>query len=155
MTVNTQRVNAQNMLDYCLARFGLIEKGWKRGPFTNSKKSAGVTRHMPGGGGIIQLSGPITDACSTDQTRLTILHEIAHALLDPKEGHSETWRKCCLDIGGDGAQFVDPRKMTLPQSKYLGTCENGHEIRLHRRLKVMTGRTCGKCHTPVQWKQNF
>lgn len=39
---------------------------------------------------------------SFKQTKELILHEIAHALFTPSEGHNENWKRLCLEIGGDG-----------------------------------------------------
>jgi hypothetical protein len=152
--INANRINAQNMLDHAIAAFGLSKQGWSRGPFTKSRSTAGVTRFYEQGGGMICLSGPITDVWPLEQTRLTILHEVAHALCGNEAGHNATWKRCCLEIGGDGKSCVDARTVPLPEPKYTGFCESGHEIRLHRRLKVMEGRTCARCHTPIQWMQN-
>lgn len=37
---------------------------------------------------------------------MTVLHEIAHALL-PNQGHTKTWKDLCISIGGDGIVGYD------------------------------------------------
>ena len=73
----------------------------------------------------IRLSKPLTLINDEDKVKLTVLHEIAHALT-PGQNHNETWKAKCIEIGGDGkrcktdANFIEP--------KYGVKCNNCKKI---------------------------
>lgn len=74
----------------------------------------------------------------------TILHEIAHALVGGGHGHDYTWKRKCLEIGGNA------RRTTHGQSnvpyKWEGTCPNGHVVGRRRLTQsVRDGATCNSC----------
>jgi predicted SprT family Zn-dependent metalloprotease len=83
---------------------------------------------------------------NTKAIRAVVLHEIAHAIafeLFEDEGHSETWKKILLHIGGDGKARYDPRELIQPRMKYTLSCQNCDlEIGVTRRPKVQS---CGVC----------
>ena len=47
----------------------------------------------------IQLSRPLTETEDEEAVRQTILHEIAHALAGPREGHGPRWKSIARSIG--------------------------------------------------------
>lgn len=47
----------------------------------------------------IQLSKPLTAQRDEEGVRSTILHEIAHALAGPSNGHNHLWRNIAQEIG--------------------------------------------------------
>ena len=48
---------------------------------------------------LITLSEPFVLLNDNDAIRLTILHEIAHALVGPGHGHDAVWKAKCLEVG--------------------------------------------------------
>lgn len=91
----------------------------------------------------IKLSKPLVSINEVERTRLTVLHEIAHALT-PGHHHDEVWRKKCLEIGGNGARTHDETNTVLVREKYLGVCPKCHvEVRAFRRPKA--GTACRVC----------
>lgn len=93
--------------------------------------------------GEIRLSRVFFTYFDVLEARDTILHEIAHALTDPKlSAHGREWRRKAQSIGGKGAQFVDPRLHVKPQYRYKGVCPKGHKIYVREIRKL----SCNKCH---------
>lgn len=92
--------------------------------------------------GIIKLSRVFMEYQDVMEARDTILHEIAHALTNPKyAAHGKVWRLKAQEIGGSGAQYVDRREHAKPQYKYVGVCPAGHKIYLREKANV----SCRKC----------
>lgn len=78
-----------------MAEHGITEKGWTFG-FDNAKKRMGVCRHHTKSIGVSRLYAV---EASEDEIRDTILHEIAHALAGPNEGHQIRWKVIASRIG--------------------------------------------------------
>ena|ERR1022692_257858 len=112
---------------------GLNDWDWK---FTNAIRKFGSCSHRMK---TIILSKPLTELCTDDEVKDTILHEIAHALC-PKEGHNEIWKAMAIQLGGSGNQY-GPSGYNVPY-KYEATCKNGHKYYTHRRSKSYS---CGYC----------
>jgi hypothetical protein len=79
----------------------------------------------------IGLSRSLTELCSADEVRNTLLHEIAHALVGAEHGHDAVWRAQALAIGSDGRRTDDIPEEA--QGLWLGRCPAGHTVRRHRR----------------------
>jgi predicted SprT family Zn-dependent metalloprotease len=73
----------------------------------------------------------------------TILHEIAHALLPPKEGHGKRWKAMCVKLGCNPERCVGYGKIKRPELAYKAVCVNGHTHYRTRKTKVEI--TCGQC----------
>lgn len=90
---------------------------------------------------IISLSAPLVELNEFKEVRNTILHEIAHALVEPKHGHDHVWKRKALEIGCDGSRCYDST-VVKPKKKYRGECKNCHRfIFRHKRTQI----SCGKC----------
>ena len=50
---------------------------------------------------VVELSTKLVEINDEDRVRLTILHEVAHALTEG-HGHDAVWKAKLLEIGGDG-----------------------------------------------------
>jgi len=104
-----------------LAHDLMTEHGLYRWSFrwTRSRTVFGACEHSTK---TILLSSLLTAARSEEETRLTLLHEIAHALT-PGHNHDRVWRRKCLSIGGDG-QRVNPLPSGFREqtARYEGTC---------------------------------
>ena len=80
-----------------------------------------------------------------DEVRVknTILHEIAHALVGAKHNHDAVWKAKAREIGCTGDRCYSSRDTVTPESRYIGTCPNGHEYKRHKAPKRKT--SCPKC----------
>lgn len=47
----------------------------------------------------IKLSQPLTEVNTVDHVTDTILHEIAHALVGPGQGHGSLWKRTAIQLG--------------------------------------------------------
>ena len=57
--------------------------------------------------GRIKMSRPMCKLNDWAEIKMTILHEIAHALAPVGSGHDATWSRICKEIGGDGNRFYN------------------------------------------------
>lgn len=93
--------------------------------------------------GEIQLSKVFFVYFDVMEARDCILHEIAHALTHPgMPDHGNVWRNRARSIGGSGNQYVDRREHAQPQFDYIGTCPQGHTLRMRSVANV----SCKKCN---------
>ncbi len=107
--------------------------------FDHAKRRAGqcdFTRRR------ITLSRYLT-ARYDDETNLqTLLHEVAHALAGPEEGHGARWKRIARSLGYRGG--VTHRGETATElAPWVGVCPNGHIAYRHRRASRPT--SCAKC----------
>lgn len=133
-----------------MARELMIQHGvghWKLG-WMDERHTAGTCRTLRWhtdprrSYGEIKLSRVFFEYFDVLEARDVILHEIAHALTDPREpGHGRIWRAKARAIGGKGAQYVDPREHVKPQYDWLGVCPQGHKIKVRTPAKI----SCRKC----------
>lgn len=132
MDINKAKANARALLMV----HGL--RGWTV-VVDNAKRRAGQCDYRKRE---ISLSRPVITAMTEEETRLVVLHEIAHALTGPGHGHDGVWRRMCINIGGDGKRC----HTTTIEGRYMGTCPNGHVAYKHRMSKAISdGSSCGKC----------
>jgi predicted SprT family Zn-dependent metalloprotease len=97
--------------------------------------------------GTIAMSIPFMEVFDEKEVRETARHEVAHALNNPKnDAHGAEWRKIARRIGSTGERCVslDAPKV---QSRYTGTCPQGHEYARHRKSWDMeiNSRYCPRC----------
>lgn len=101
------------------------------------------SRHPKASYGHIKLSRTFFEYFDVLEARDTILHEIAHALTDPKlPGHGRIWKAKARSIGAKGNQYVDARENAKPQYSLIGTCPQGHTVRLRSVGPI----SCKKCN---------
>lgn len=55
---------------------------------------------------VVELSTKLVEINEPERVKLTILHEVAHALTEG-HGHDSVWRAKLLEIGGDGKRCYD------------------------------------------------
>ena len=92
----------------------------------------------------IELSTKLVAINDEDRVKLTILHEIAHALTEG-HGHDRVWKAKLLEIGGDGKRCYsreDTNTIERKRTLYQAFCqEHGDRGRFYRRVN----RACGSC----------
>lgn len=97
--------------------------------------------------GTIALSIPFMEVFDEKEVRETALHEVAHALTNPKyDAHGPEWRRKARSIGSTGERTVSIHAPKV-ESRYTGTCPQNHKFAVHRRLKDMhlKSRYCPEC----------
>lgn len=112
----TTMPEARRMAHDLMDRHSLL--GWSF-EFDNARRRAGYCHF---GTKTISLSRHFVRLNGVEEIRLTILHEIAHALVGVEHGHDSVWRSTCLDIGGDGRRCYDADDVQMPPGRYLGVC---------------------------------
>jgi len=106
--------------------------------------------------GTIAMSVPFMEVFDEKEVRETARHEVAHALNNPKnDSHGAEWRKIARRIGSTGERCVslDAPKV---QSRYTGTCPQGHQYARHRKSwdMEMQSRYCPACWKKYKSKQH-
>lgn len=126
-----------------MRQHNLIEAGWTFG-FNDNKRRAGVCRYTPKS---IELSRHYCENNPDEKIKDTILHEIAHALLPPGNGHNRVWKAKCIEVGAKPERCYDDT-VVMPKGNWVGRCPNcQHVLRRHRRPKNLTGwyhKMCGR-----------
>lgn len=115
--------------------------------FDNAKRRFGSCRFNPR---FITLSKHLVQLNNYKVVRNVILHEIAHALVGPNNGHNWVWRQKAIEIGCDGERCYDAEKVNPVIGKLVAKCPNcNHIYYKHRTPKGE--RACGKCrHLPFK-----
>ena len=136
MNLNEANEIALNLM----GEYGLTLQGWTFS-FDSSKRRFGSCQ---GATSRITLSRTLTELNSLERVRLTILHEIAHALT-PGENHSRKWRRKLLEIGGNGERCFTAANTICVPSSFKGTCPScGTEIPAFKRRRVACSSCCRK-----------
>ena len=91
----------------------------------------------------ISLSTSLTELNSEDEVKQTILHEIAHALIDKAHGHNMVWRRKAIEIGHSGERCYSRKNVTTPPYVFTATCSECNDITYRRRCPKNVA--CGKC----------
>lgn len=135
--------------NWCVAYFDRKTKqlkieGWQL-KMGNMKTALGMCYH---GKNIIKVSshflrGP---TCTEAKMRNTILHELAHVIAGPKNGHNQIWKNIALHIGCDGSIC---NTMDLPEAKYLAHCEKKCFKQTYFRKPKLENKVCGICRKPL------
>lgn len=112
--------------------------GWTFG-FDNAKTRFGQCDHKLRR---ITVSRHLSRTNSEDDVEQVILHEIAHALAGPKEGHSRAWLAIARSLGYRGGR-THSAAVPTDTAKWRGRCPAGHEvIRFRKPQRKMS---CAKC----------
>lgn len=98
---------------------------------------------------VVELSTKLVEINDENRVRLTILHEVAHALTEG-HGHDNVWKAKLLELGGDGKRCYsssDTNTIERTRSSKLYTleCQNcGYTAgRYRRRMNNYSHRGCG------------
>lgn len=132
--------DAETLAREYMREYGLTQAGWTF-RWGRGKNLFGLCSHRKQE---ISLSAPITALNSVVEVRDTILHEIAHALVPPTEGHGKAWQRKAREIGANPSRTYDAEVVT-PEGKYTLECPNcGRQVSRHRKPKRF-GTACGTC----------
>ena len=102
---------------------------------------------------LITLSRDITSRNDVEHVRDTILHEIAHALVGPGEGHGPKWKRECVRIGATPKACYDSEKVATKTAPYILRCECGEQqLPRHRQRKPKSLAAC--CRKPFYFVTN-
>jgi predicted SprT family Zn-dependent metalloprotease len=97
---------------------------------------------------IISISRPVLLVNTLETVRLTVVHEIAHALCGPEHGHDRVWRRQCLALGGNGQRVSSAAVVAIPTGRYIGACPTcAAEYQRYKMTPSITERSlfCTKC----------
>lgn len=122
---------------------GLYIKGWTF-YFDNAKVRFGSCHH---GLKRITLSRVLVELNEEQHVRMTILHEIAHALVGADNGHNNIWKKQARALGHDGSRTYSDDVITPPRDnkKWKGACPNcKRSVFRYSRRNIACGSCCRK-----------
>lgn len=114
--------------------------------FDNKARTAGWCNH---GITTIGYSKKLLAARPYMDSRNTVLHELAHALVGPRHGHNVIWQRKCLELGGDGKQ---KHNFVNPEAPWMARCEHGCVCDFHR--KPTRRYRCRKHRLPMVLEDN-
>lgn len=110
--------------------------------FDRAKRRAGLCKYNAK---TISLSYFYVQNNSEEDVKDTILHEIAHALIGPKNGHNHVWKQMCLRVGAKPTRCCG-KHIEMPEGQWKAECRNcGKDFHKHRRPKYNGERYCVKC----------
>ena len=123
-----------------MGKHGLLEKGWKF-EWDRAERRYGHCRYRDR---VITISEKLALINEWDETRETILHEIAHALA-PNHHHDAHWRAVALSIGSNGVRCYGEDEVVAVPGKWVGECPLcGHTTRKRKqpREKIACKQCC-------------
>ena len=106
----------------------LEDREWSFG-FDSGRRRAGMCSYTDKK---ITVSKYLALVHSIDDVMQTVLHEIAHALCGPKEGHSKKWLATAKKIGYRNDKYTG-QEIAAAYAPYKGICPNGHEHFRYRK----------------------
>lgn len=89
--------------------------------FDNAKRRFGICRYSTRR---IGLSRNLVLLNTKKRVENTILHEIAHALVGPGNGHNWIWRQKAIEIGCNGKRCHSKEDTTLVERTLIAHCPN-------------------------------
>jgi predicted SprT family Zn-dependent metalloprotease len=126
---------------------GLTAQGWTF-HWAKGKRTFGTCVH---GRRQIRLSRHLVALNVELEVNDTILHEIAHALVGPGNGHNFIWKAKCREIGARAQRCFTDETVVSPPHKYETICNTCNIVtRKHfrrRKDSVMARYRCTKCKT--------
>ena len=143
--------DVEDFANSTLETLGLKQQGWTFA-WDNAKVRAG---QCSWGKKRITLSRHIAAIWPAYEVADTVLHEAAHALAGPGEGHGWRWKRMCRVLGANPTRCYEN---DLPQIEgdWTGTCPGGHTHTRHREPTRVVA--CTQCDSTfrfenvIQWK---
>lgn len=129
---------------------GLIANGWHF-DLDRATRRFGATYH---GHRKITMSKALILLNDEKTVKLTILHEIAHALVGRGHGHDTVWKAKARELGHSGDRCYSAEVKTPPK-KFTGTCPScGGTIHQNRRTRGACAKCC-RAHNHGQYSAQF
>jgi predicted SprT family Zn-dependent metalloprotease len=116
-----------------------LDARWTFG-WDNAKTRLGACHHR---NHTITLSKHFTALNNEDETRDTVLHEIAHALT-PGANHGPAWRAAAVRIGARPLARADGRSLVKPTPTWVAECPRCAAT-LWRYRRATTPVACARC----------
>jgi predicted SprT family Zn-dependent metalloprotease len=140
---------AESMALALMADHGLTGEGW-RFAFDHAVRRFGVCRYQEKA---IGLSRYLVELNPPERVRLTILHEIAHALVGPGHSHDRVWQMKALAIGSDGRRCYSEADTAAPAARYFLRCPTCNVKADRHRFgdKILWDGLCARCRGPLDW----
>jgi len=110
--------DAKTLAINLMEEHGLIDQKWYF-EFDNAVRRFGRCSYRTKK---ITLSKTLVELNDLAEVKDTILHEIAHALVGPRNGHNEVWRSKALEIGCNGKRCYSRDEVNTPLMRYQATC---------------------------------
>jgi len=98
-------------MEAALDRHGLIGDGWTATINYRAKSVYGRCFYRERR---IEVSWQLARLNTADETRDTILHEVAHAIAGPKAGHGQAWKDACAETGARPERCYDDKTVETP-----------------------------------------
>lgn len=124
------------------ARKQMNEHGFHHVPITwdRARRRLGCVMFKRGTGEPtkMSLSSVILPEVPDDLARDVVLHEVAHLIAGPHNGHNAKWRKACLLVGARPERTTDavPDSVRIRHASVVLVCQKcGKEIAMYRRPK--------------------
>jgi predicted SprT family Zn-dependent metalloprotease len=114
------------------------DRAWSFG-FDAGRRRAGLCSYTDKK---ITVSKYLSLVHSIDDVRQTVLHEIAHAMTGPKEGHGKKWLATAKKIGYRNEGYTG-EAIAKEYAPYRGVCPNGHQHYRYKKPKTMY--SCSIC----------
>ena len=117
----------------------LEDREWSFG-FDSGRRRAGLCSYNDKR---ITVSKYLSLVHSIDDVMQTVKHEIAHALVGPKEGHGKKWLATAKRIGYRNETYTG-QEIAKAYAPYRGLCPNGHEhFRYQKPKRLYSCHHCG------------
>lgn len=100
----------------------------------------------------ISLSVRLAQVRSFEQTRNTILHEIAHALVGAGHGHNHIWKRKALEVGCNGERCTEGISVVCKWKGSCGCVVSGAKQYWLRHKKI--NGICPSCREKIVWSEN-
>lgn len=109
---------ATNLALELMNKHGLLAKGWRL-EFDSARKRFGCCSHWRKK---ITLSRALVEINNIIEVQDTILHEIAHALVDSKEHHGPVWKAKAREIGARPERCYSTENAATLTFEWRGVC---------------------------------
>lgn len=126
---------------------GELKPGWKFG-FNLDRVRGGVCRfdeHR------IELSVTYCHRENPEGVRISLLHEVTHAIVGRDHCHDPIWTATNLRLGGDGKRCHEVEH-TPP--RWMGRCGCGNRFPRHRLSRRARTGVCPKCRGQIRWERH-
>lgn len=94
---------------------------------------------------LITISKTLASMNPWEETKDTVLHEVAHAIVGCRHGHDQTWKNACKMIGARPNQYYDSAKVAQPIPKYYAVCAYCGKVSYSQRMPRTRKYSCGRC----------